>query len=130
MTLTSTSTVKRPSETLSVTFDFTEFVAAVAPSEVTYMLRGELGPTFLLASNTAGLIELLIFGGESGRTYLFGYEARTADGQSVVDTRRLRVRDLEGVDLPNIGSSGATSDGILVLDYEALVLDDSYLVFA
>lgn len=85
--------VKKPDDVIEQVFDFTAFVAQVAPEAVSFVGHGDIGPTYTEASNVDGLITLQIAGGTLGRTYLFGYSATTASGESQVDTRRLRIRD-------------------------------------
>lgn len=127
-TIASTANVKRPGDTVTVTFDFVEFASSVIPGVLVYLLRGEPGLTYSTVSNVGGFITLNVSGGVDGRRYVYGYEARTTDGQAMVDTRVMRVREVDGADLPDLGSAGSTEDGLVVLDYEFLILDDLYLV--
>lgn len=107
--------VKKPDDVIEQTFDFTDFVAQVAPESVAFVGHGDIGPTYTETSNVGGLITLQIAGGTLGRTYLFGYSAATDSGESQVDTRRLRIRDTSSLssipitlDLAMLTESGDT----------------------
>lgn len=99
---------KRPNDTLRVTFDFRPFVAAISPDTPKYIGHGDTGPGYKVISNVGGLITLDITGGALGRVYVFGYEVTTSDGtESVLDIRRLRIREPNALPVPRFGSEYA-----------------------
>jgi hypothetical protein len=90
--------VKRPSDVIDVQFDLSEFVTeqqanGVAPEDISYTMRSDPGVTIASSLQVTGLIALTVSGGDIGRVYSIGIEARAPDGDSAVDVKRVRVRD-------------------------------------
>jgi hypothetical protein len=97
---------KRPSDSISVTFDFRPFATGVSPAVVTYSLKSQTGIYIEQQQPQAGLFVLSLYGGIAGRHYIFGIEARSTDGMSKLDLRRLRVREpIESVTAVDINPS-------------------------
>lgn len=88
------SYVKRPGDTLTVEFDFAEFVERNGPAR--YILKAEPGVTIATTIAAQDVMHLAITGGAIGRVYRFGFEATTDEGDSLTDMRILRIRDAQG----------------------------------
>jgi hypothetical protein len=56
-------------------------------------MRSDPGVTIASSLQVTGLIALTVSGGDIGRVYSIGIEARAPDGDSAVDVKRVRVRD-------------------------------------
>lgn len=87
--------VKGKNEQITIEFDMREFVARVAPEAVTFVYRAEPGLVIGDKTMTLGLIEMTVGGGIVGRVYKVGIEASTVSGQSISDTRLVRLRAAE-----------------------------------
>jgi hypothetical protein len=91
--------VKRPTDIVTVRFDFREFVTrvvaeGVAVEDVSYTLRAQAGVTISASLvDNAGLLDVVVSGGAIGVVYDYGIEAKTPEGDSSVDVRKVRVRD-------------------------------------
>lgn len=92
MTTTIRSYAKRSGDIAVVRFDFREYAASVGVP-LTYRMRADAGITVSTTLPASNQIDLAISGGALGRTYLFGMEARTADLRSLLDLRRMRIRE-------------------------------------
>lgn len=108
--------IKRPNDVLDAEFDLRDFVASVAaqgvaPGDVAFKLRNEPGISVTSEMPEVGLIKMRVSGGLVGRVYQIGVEASTADGDSMVEMSRVRVRDPSLFDAlppaPNEGGPGS-----------------------
>jgi hypothetical protein len=91
--------VKRPTDIRTERFDFRTFVAQVVAEgvpieDVSYTLRATAGITISASVfNVDGQLDVTISGGAVGVVYDYGIEAKTPEGDSAVDMRKVRVRD-------------------------------------
>lgn len=102
---------KRPKDAIQVVFDFRPFVAAVAPSFVTFALKSQPGIFIEQAQDPAYVYTLTIYGGKAGRHYVFGIEATSVSGMSKLDLRRLRVREA----ITSVAAAGVLPPSFFVL---------------
>ena len=119
---------KRPDETLTVTLDFSDFIARVGDEAViTYNLRADLGITVEANSSTPGVFEITLSGGDLGRAYSFGIEAETAEGESKVQLHRIRLRETANTwdSVPVVGAIGGGNNAIYLVDADGNFLADS-----
>jgi hypothetical protein len=96
--------IKRPSDIITVQFDLREWVAdrvaeGAVEEDIEFRLRATSGLAIETESSVTGLINATVSGGDMGRVYDIGMEARTIDGDSMVDMRKVRVRDPSLFDL-------------------------------
>ena len=90
--------IKRPADTITVEFDFREFVArvatdGVASGDIRFAVRSAPGITVSSAMSIPGLVVCTVSGGDMGRVYQIGLDATTPDGESQAEVRKVRVRD-------------------------------------
>ena len=74
---------------LDYSFDFTEWLAAVDDTIISYVLTAETGVTIDTDMLIGGIITAFISGGTVGRSYLITCEITTADGR--IDSRSIKI---------------------------------------
>jgi hypothetical protein len=88
----------RPSELAAIQFDFRDWVAArVAEGQtagtLVFEMRFSAGLTVNSTSPEIGLIDVTATSTRIGGVFEIGIEGRAPDGDSIVDVRKVRVRD-------------------------------------
>ncbi len=118
--------VKRPSDIVRSTFDLQEFVDKVSPAAVSYRLQVDEGIGLQDVTTSPALVDLVFAGGQAGRVFDARLEVRSTDGQSVVMTRRVRVRDTSAFAI-DVGQRAPTTFGVLGLDGAVIGIDGNPL---
>lgn len=122
---------KRPTDTLEITLDFTEFAAEHPDAAITYELRADVGIAVQTNdSTTPGVFVLHVSGGTTGRAYSVGIEAQATyedgDGDSSVQLCRVRLRDVSTWgDVPVVGEVGVPTDFFMLVDVDGNALVDA-----
>ena len=74
---------------LDYSFDFTEWLAAIDDTIISYVLTAETGITIDTDMRLGGIVTAFISGGAVGRSYLITCKITTADGR--IDSRSIKI---------------------------------------